>query len=361
MKRLLANARIVADALDAAAKWPKIEFDVSGTAQGQGKVHELLKGISESERILRVAIPRIASELLIHSNSLATRLRTSCDRALQTLVEVDAFLREWYGISEFSHWFAESEQLEQAFEFVRAAEAIPTEFESLRLGHDDSWLTPKLSFQLSVLQAQSLTSEKQRVWWDGVRAALRSATVHLETPTETTRSATNPFLGLRRLTVGTSASIVAARIPASGTMCFFELTQATGSSIEQWRADVSNILTPPLRDAINLLPGGPDWVIDLQNEAEIDRLISQWELETQLLSSHTRMMKHEAIEQIIHRGRDAVGPIIRHLLRAGPSWIILALPSLTGQNPTAPEHRGKIELLCNDWTHWWESQSETSC
>jgi len=77
----------------------------------------------------------------------------------------------------------------------------------------------------------------------------------------------------------------------------------------------------------------------------------KWEAETAMSSSVTEISIHSAYQEIIGMGPIAI-PYILSELRQKPGHWFWALNAITGENPVAPEHRGNIRKMTEDWLRW---------
>jgi hypothetical protein len=109
-----------------------------------------------------------------------------------------------------------------------------------------------------------------------------------------------------------------------------------------------------------------DLVVEVENKVDAELIIlavnahtisresfkkdlGEWQRETQLLSFHKK--DHPAYQRIVAMGRTAI-PFILDELRKEPSWIVIALFDITGENPALPGHAGRLNELTNDWLEW---------
>lgn len=86
-------------------------------------------------------------------------------------------------------------------------------------------------------------------------------------------------------------------------------------------------------------------------EGRLDALVKEWDRDTLFLSSTTMMTDHPAFRAIVALGRDAVGPIVERLAR-DPSWLVLALPRITGENPVPDADAGDLSAIVASWVEW---------
>jgi hypothetical protein len=82
----------------------------------------------------------------------------------------------------------------------------------------------------------------------------------------------------------------------------------------------------------------------------------EWEEETKYQSSTDVIASSSFFNEIVALGKDAV-PYIIEVLRDSPSFLIIALYKITGENPVKPDHRGRIKEMAGDWIEWWDKES----
>lgn len=88
-----------------------------------------------------------------------------------------------------------------------------------------------------------------------------------------------------------------------------------------------------------------------EQAVELDALLERWERETEYLSSVTKIVAHPAAREIVQRGVAVVGPLLKRIAKE-PTWVSWLLFELTGANPIAPEHHGRLEESAADWVAW---------
>jgi len=84
---------------------------------------------------------------------------------------------------------------------------------------------------------------------------------------------------------------------------------------------------------------------------KFSELTKQWLDETKLCSSASDMVLNEAYQRIIGLGPEVI-PLILEELEYWPNHWFWALRSLTGQNPVAPEDRGDLLKMRDNWLEW---------
>jgi hypothetical protein len=85
-----------------------------------------------------------------------------------------------------------------------------------------------------------------------------------------------------------------------------------------------------------------------------ERLVSlnrQWRADTGYLSSMEAMKEHPAYKTIVAMDDEAI-PFILESLAAQPDLLVMALHDITGEDPVAPEHHGRIQAIVQDWLRW---------
>jgi hypothetical protein len=91
--------------------------------------------------------------------------------------------------------------------------------------------------------------------------------------------------------------------------------------------------------------------IDPALESRFRELAGKWRAETDHLSSMSAMIGNANYQAIIALGNKIV-PILLRELRTEPDYWFAALQQLTGANPVAVEHRGKLKQMAEDWLNW---------
>lgn len=79
--------------------------------------------------------------------------------------------------------------------------------------------------------------------------------------------------------------------------------------------------------------------------------LARWHSETELSSLLPTKREHSAYRQILDLGEQAV-PLILREIEVRPSFIFMALHDITGEDPIASEHRGRLPLMIEDWLKW---------
>ena len=90
-------------------------------------------------------------------------------------------------------------------------------------------------------------------------------------------------------------------------------------------------------------------------EVRFRKLAQEWKAERAPTSSVEKLAIHPAYQQIIDLGPDVLPAIFRELERAPDHWF-WALRALTGENPVAPDHRGNLRSMADDWVEWAKQQ-----
>ena len=89
---------------------------------------------------------------------------------------------------------------------------------------------------------------------------------------------------------------------------------------------------------------------------EADRfrqLANAWQRKSSLLSSTTAICMLPEYQQIIGMGRAALPFIFQELERTPGQWF-WALVAITGEDPVAPESKGRVREMASIWLEWWE-------
>ena len=86
-------------------------------------------------------------------------------------------------------------------------------------------------------------------------------------------------------------------------------------------------------------------------KARFRELHRQWKEATAFTSSTTEIAMEPAYQQIIGMGREAL-PLIFAELRRKPDHWFWALKAITGEDPVAPDDRGKIKRMAETWLNW---------
>lgn len=83
-------------------------------------------------------------------------------------------------------------------------------------------------------------------------------------------------------------------------------------------------------------------------------LASEWRRDTAIHSSTSMMVAHPAYKAIISMGQPAAVLILERLRDGRYDWWFHALKSITGADPSPPEHAGNLQALSQDWVKWGE-------
>jgi hypothetical protein len=89
---------------------------------------------------------------------------------------------------------------------------------------------------------------------------------------------------------------------------------------------------------------------------EFHELAQRWRQERGPTSSPAEMVMKPSYLRIIGLGRPAVPLLLRELQKRPDHWFV-ALLSITGENPIAPEHRGDMAKMAEDWLAWGKAHS----
>ncbi|VTR93372.1 Cytidylate kinase OS=Candidatus Nitrososphaera evergladensis SR1 GN=NTE_03352 PE=4 SV=1: AAA_18 [Gemmata massiliana] len=81
------------------------------------------------------------------------------------------------------------------------------------------------------------------------------------------------------------------------------------------------------------------------------KLATKWRAAVGPLSSSTKIIQHPAYQEIIKLGRDAVPLILQELEKKPDHWFA-ALRAITGEDPVAPEDRGRMDRMAASWVRW---------
>jgi hypothetical protein len=69
--------------------------------------------------------------------------------------------------------------------------------------------------------------------------------------------------------------------------------------------------------------------------------------------------KHPAKTEMINTlGKDAIPLLLEELERGASHVCFIALGELTGVNPIPEEHRGRVQLMAEDWLKWGRENSK---
>jgi len=86
-----------------------------------------------------------------------------------------------------------------------------------------------------------------------------------------------------------------------------------------------------------------------------ETLTREWKAAASVSSSLTDAAMHASYQRIIGLGPSVIPLILRDLRDNGGPWF-WALRALTGENPVPQAHRGKMDLMTNDWLKWGQEK-----
>lgn len=86
-------------------------------------------------------------------------------------------------------------------------------------------------------------------------------------------------------------------------------------------------------------------------EQKFARLTSNWKRDFQLSSSSVPLLMNPSYLGIVAMG-EKVLPLIFSDLQQSPDHWFMALSVLTGANPVAPDNRGNVSAMTEDWLLW---------
>ena len=79
--------------------------------------------------------------------------------------------------------------------------------------------------------------------------------------------------------------------------------------------------------------------------------LEKWRSETGFSSLLEEQRAHPEYRHIVEMGNDAI-PLILEEIEIRPGLIFMALHDITGEDPIAPEHRGRVGEMIQDWLRW---------
>ena len=82
-----------------------------------------------------------------------------------------------------------------------------------------------------------------------------------------------------------------------------------------------------------------------------NKLVSEWEEQTEYLSSTTQIVMHPSYQQIIGLGPGALPLIFQRLANRPQHWA-WALRAITGEDPTRSEDAGDMRTIQESWLAW---------
>lgn len=80
-------------------------------------------------------------------------------------------------------------------------------------------------------------------------------------------------------------------------------------------------------------------------------LHQQWSAATRYSSSLADRQAHPAYSSILEMGDEAI-PLILESIASQPSFLVMALHDITGEDPVLPEHHGRMADIVHDWLRW---------
>ncbi len=129
-------------------------------------------------------------------------------------------------------------------------------------------------------------------------------------------------------------------------------------TIGEQRTDDSSIL---ITEDPRLMPGKISGYLSLSLpeeepplsalEERFEELAARWLCETRYSSSMDDLISHPAYQQIIKMGESVI-PLLLHDLGNHRRFWGPALASITGENPVAEEHAGRVKESADDWRKW---------
>jgi hypothetical protein len=90
---------------------------------------------------------------------------------------------------------------------------------------------------------------------------------------------------------------------------------------------------------------------DTPPEDAFRALAERWRRERGPTSSPSEMVMKPAYLRIVGLGKPAVPLLLRELRERPDHWFV-ALAAITGEDPVAPEHRGDLRKMADDWLIW---------
>jgi hypothetical protein len=84
-------------------------------------------------------------------------------------------------------------------------------------------------------------------------------------------------------------------------------------------------------------------------------LTADWKANTAHFATALQAAMHPAYQQIIGMGPFAI-PLILESLEEEPDHWFWALSAITGENPVAESHKGKLQAMTQDWLAWAEQK-----
>jgi hypothetical protein len=118
-----------------------------------------------------------------------------------------------------------------------------------------------------------------------------------------------------------------------------ELRGVTAVDAQAWSAHFERLISHAVSVRRSMLR---DLVSGLQHE---------WRAATGHSSSLAEKKAHPAYKSIVEIGDEAI-PAILESLEAQPDLLVMTLHDITGEDPVAPEHHGRLLPIIQDWLTW---------
>ncbi|MEO8580995.1 MAG: hypothetical protein ABI425_00265 [Patescibacteria group bacterium] len=90
-----------------------------------------------------------------------------------------------------------------------------------------------------------------------------------------------------------------------------------------------------------------------------NELVDEWKVDTLFESSVDAIINHEAYQEIITLGEQAIPWIIEELEVEIDHWFY-ALAKITGENPVPEEEWGNMRKNQKTWVEWWKNRPNQS-
>lgn len=113
------------------------------------------------------------------------------------------------------------------------------------------------------------------------------------------------------------------------------------------------VLAVELPDSADDPSGRPS--VDSALRERFEQLAMEWRRDTAFTSSASNLVDHPAYQEIIALGPPVIPLLLAELVRNPNHWFF-ALRQLTGENPVAPEDRGRIKKMAEAWLCWARSK-----
>lgn len=89
----------------------------------------------------------------------------------------------------------------------------------------------------------------------------------------------------------------------------------------------------------------------LFDELKFQLLTERWKEESRFFSFAKQSTQLPSYQAIIEMGDSALPFIFKEMTSEPNHWFV-ALKKIVSDNPVAPEHKGNIQLMTNDWLQW---------